>query len=92
MASELPNTLPSGTRYTVNGSEYELLGPSTMREDGSYPAVARRCLTTGVEHEAPKECIADYQSLALEGAMVVLPEAEKVDPYAEHRRRIGDDK
>ncbi len=85
-----PETLPTGTRYTVNGVEIELLGPSTRRPNGTYTVPARRY--SGHVSPAPVETPCFWQSLELCGAVVTLPEAEKLDPYAEHRRKIGDDK
>jgi hypothetical protein len=87
----LPAVLPTGTRYTSHGVEYELLGPSALREDGTYPVPARRYVASGYVSPAPVEGIAACQSLELVGP-VVLPEAATLDPYAEHRRKIGDDK
>lgn len=83
--------LPAGTRYTSNGVECELLGPSVLRDDGTYTVPARRYVATGVVSPAPVETAVFRQSLELTGP-VVLPEPVKVDPYAEHRRKIGDDK
>jgi hypothetical protein len=88
MPNPLPLTLPTGTRYTSHGVEYELLGPSTLRDDGTYPVPARRYVASGYVSPAPVEGIADCQSLELCG-VVTLPEA---DPYVEHRKKIGDDK
>lgn len=88
---DLPAVLPPGTRYTANGVECELLGPSTRRDDGTYTVPARRYVATGVVSPEPVETAVFRQSLELTGP-VVLPEAVKVDPYVEHRKKIGDDK
>jgi len=110
---DLPEVLPAGTRYTANGVECELLGPSTLRANGTYTVPARRYVATGVVSPEPVEAIAACQWLELTGP-VVLPGTAcsdalcggcddclrrtrerweaKHDPYAEHRRKIGDDK
>jgi len=85
-------TLPTGTRYTSHGVEIELLGPSTRRTDGTYTVPRRRYVATGVVSDAPVENAFFWQSLELCGAAVVLPEPVKLDPYVEHRKKIGDDK
>jgi hypothetical protein len=88
--------LPTGTRYKVNGVEFELLGPSTQRDDGSYTVPARLSVVTGQLHDAPGPEMADWQSLDLREGVTLPDEVEpaqvKLDPYAEHRRKIGDDK
>lgn len=86
----LPATLPTGTRYTIRGVEIELLGPSTRRPDGTYTVPARSY--SGHVSPAPVESPCFWQSLDLCGAVVTLPDVPKVDLYAEHRKRIGDDK
>jgi len=88
----LPDALPEGTRYTSHGVEIELLGPSTRRTDGTYTVPARRYVTTGHVSPAPVENAGFRQSLDLCGAVVTLPEPVKLDPYVEHRKKIGDDK
>lgn len=87
----LPETLPSGTRYTAHGVEFELLEPSIMRADCTYPVPMRRYVASGRVDPAPVESDLFRQSLDLCGA-VILPSAVKLDPYVEHRKKIGDDK
>jgi len=92
MTGALPATLPAGTRYVgAGGIEIELLGPSTLRDDGTYSVPARRYVASGRESSAPIENAGFCQSLEFRGA-VTLPAVEKLDPYAEHRKKIGDDK
>ena len=82
-----PSVLPTGTRYTSNGVEYELLGPSVLRDNGTYSVPDRRYVATGHVSLAPLGIMAEWQSLEIES--VKLPEP---DPYVEHRKKIGEDK
>lgn len=93
MSDQLPNVLPIGTTYRVNGWTYELLEPSHRRPNGRYQAPRRLCHETGVEHAG---CV-DNEDVSLDLAdrgSVVVPVSEQPrrDPYVEHRMKIGDDK